>query len=393
MKVGILFDAKKNFGGSYQMSINNLLDIKKISQKKNLECIVLAHKKSEILDNLKINYEIIKLSIFDYMYLIFQNSILFKLLVNRIKFLSPFERKIKKKNVKFVFFLFTSYKALLLQDTNFASTVIDTCHKDFSEFKETKSYNIFYFREFLNKKILPISSVIITESQELKKKIIEFYQLNTNKIISIPNLASELLLKSKNITNINAVKEKYNLNNNFFFYPAQFWAHKNHLIILKAIKKLKEQNKNIYFVFCGYDQGNLRFIIKKIEEYKISENIKILSYLPETEIVALYLLSAGLVIPTYFGPTNIPPVEAWHLKIPVVYSAYLKNHGESAALYFHPNSEEELILALNKLEDNKIREDLIFNGEERIKALDLQRLEGLNLLSSKLEELKNIISI
>ena len=130
---------------------------------------------------------------------------------------------------------------------------------------------------------------------------------------------------------------------------------------------------------------------KSNKEYKIIENIKILDYLPETELVALYLLSDALVMPTYFGPTNIPPLEAWHLKIPVVYSSYLRNHGDSAALYFNPNSEEELILALNKLHDSKIRKDLIFKGEERIKLLNLQRSEGLNLLSYKLEELKNII--
>jgi glycosyltransferase involved in cell wall biosynthesis len=393
MIVGILFDSDIKNGGSHQMSVNNLLDIKKILRKQNLQFIVLAHRKSRILDDLKIEYKIIKLSIFDYLYLIFQNSFLFKLLVNKIKFLSPFEKKIKRIDIKFVFFLFTSYKALLLQDTSFSSTVFDTCHKDFPEFFETKSFNIFYFREFLNKIILPMSSIIITESSELKEKIIKFYQLDSNRIISIPNLVSELLLRSKDVANINTVKNKYNLNNNFYFYPAQFWSHKNHLIILRAIKKMKEQNKNIYFVFCGHDKGHLRFIVNKIKEYKIIENIKILGHLPETEIIALYLLSDALVMPTYFGPTNIPPLEAWHLKIPVVYSSYLRNHGDSAALYFNPNSEEELILALNKLQDNKIRKDLIFKGEERIKLLSLQRSEGLNLLSYKLEELKNIIQI
>ena len=257
--VGILFDSDFKNGGSHQMSVNNLLDIQKILRGQNLQCIILAHRKSKILDDLKIKYKIIKLSIFDYLYLIFQNSFLFKLLVNKIKFLSSFEKKIKKIDIKFVFFLFTSYKALLLQDTSFASTVFDTCHKDFPEFSETKSFNIFYFREFLNKIILPLSSIIITESSELKEKIIKFYQLDSNRIICIPNLASELLLRSKGIININAVKDKYNLNNNFYFYPAQFWLHKNHLIILKAIKKLKEQNKKIYFVFCGHDKGHLRF--------------------------------------------------------------------------------------------------------------------------------------
>ena len=33
--------------------------------------------------------------------------------------------------------------------------------------------------------------------------------------------------------------EIYNLPNKFFFYPAQFWPHKNHMLLLSAISILK----------------------------------------------------------------------------------------------------------------------------------------------------------
>lgn len=144
-------------------------------------------------------------------------------------------------------------------------------------------------------------------------------------------------------------------------------------------------------MFCGSNQGSLDFVKKKIDQYNINEYVKIFDYLPDDEVLALYKLSAGLVMPTYFGPTNIPPLEAWYLNIPVIYSSNLKNHGGDAALYFHPDSEEELIESLTKLEDQKIKEKLIFNGQKRIKELNIQRTNSLDLLLLRLKKLEKII--
>jgi glycosyltransferase involved in cell wall biosynthesis len=152
-----------------------------------------------------------------------------------------------------------------------------------------------------------------------------------------------------------------------------------------------KKKKNIHFVFCGSNQGSLDFVKKKIDQYNINEYVKIFDYLPDDEVLALYKLSAGLVMPTYFGPTNIPPLEAWYLNIPVIYSSNLKNHGGDAALYFNPDSEEELIESLTKLEDQKIKEKLIFNGQKRIKELNIQRTNSLDLLLLRLKKLEKII--
>ena len=55
MITGILFDAVRRDGGSYQMSINNLLIFINNFKKKNIKYIILTHKKNIHLDQLKIN--------------------------------------------------------------------------------------------------------------------------------------------------------------------------------------------------------------------------------------------------------------------------------------------------------------------------------------------------
>jgi hypothetical protein len=383
MTIAVLFDADSKNGGSYQMSINNLLELRKNFSNSNIKFIILAHKKNYILDNLNINYEIIKLSILDYIFIFLINFFLFRYLLKKLNIDSPFEKKLIKKKVNKIIFLFTSYKAFLLKKIKYTSTVLDVCHKDFPEFAEVGNFKTFFFREYLNKKILPLSFLIITESDQLKKKIAKLYQLKSSKIISIPNVPSKLMSdKNKNLIKI--VKKKYNIKNDFYFYPAQFWQHKNHIVILKCVERLKKQGKNLYFIFCGRDKGNLKFIRKKISEYKINANIKILNYLEDKEVLALYKLSKALVMPTYFGPTNIPPVEAWSLNVPVIYSSYLKSHGKNAALYFKPDSEVDLIKALKDLNSIKIKNKLIHSGKKRITEIHNERKKNMRLFIDKI---------
>src|SRR5579859_941313 len=48
-----------------------------------------------------------------------------------------------------------------------------------------------------------------------------------------------------------ALKGKYDIEGDYFFSPNQFWAHKNHLLILTAVRILKDQGNEIKVVFSG----------------------------------------------------------------------------------------------------------------------------------------------
>ena len=56
MTVSLVFDADIKNGGSYQMSINNLLAFKKDFEKKNINFHVFTHQNYEVLNHLNIKY-------------------------------------------------------------------------------------------------------------------------------------------------------------------------------------------------------------------------------------------------------------------------------------------------------------------------------------------------
>ena len=146
MTVSLLFDADIKNGGSYQMSINNLLAFKKNFEKRNINFHVFAHRSHEVLNQLNIKHEIIKITIFDYIFIFLKNISIINYLVNKFLLSSSFEKKLLKKNINLVIFLFTSYKAILLRRIKFTSTVLDVCHRDFPNFEEVKG-KVFFFRE------------------------------------------------------------------------------------------------------------------------------------------------------------------------------------------------------------------------------------------------------
>ena len=73
-----------------------------------------------------------------------------------------------------------------------------------------------------------------------------------------------------------------------------------------------------------------------------------------------------LVMPTYYGPTNIPPIEAFVLGCPVATSNIyaMPEQLGNAALLFNPNSVQEIASTIERLwTDEKLRHELIKRGK------------------------------
>jgi glycosyltransferase involved in cell wall biosynthesis len=72
-----------------------------------------------------------------------------------------------------------------------------------------------------------------------------------------------------------------------------------------------------------------------------------------------------LVFPTFFGPTNIPPLEAFALGCPVAASRIygMPEQLGGAALFFDPRSEEEMAECIQRLwQDDRLCQRLSSNG-------------------------------
>src|SRR5205823_751648 len=104
-------------------------------------------------------------------------------------------------------------------------------------------------------------------------------------------------------------------------------------------------------------------------ELGLAGQVRFLGYVPDEDISALYRRALVLVMPTFFGPTNIPYLEAWSLGCPVITSDVrgLPEQVGDAGLLVDPRDEGALAEAIWRLRsDEALRRSLVERGRRKV---------------------------
>jgi glycosyltransferase involved in cell wall biosynthesis len=204
---------------------------------------------------------------------------------------------------------------------------------------------------------------IITGTNVGKEEIVRFYGVAPENVRVIP-LPSPM--SSEREPRVN-VREKFRLGREFIFYPAQFWPHKNHVNLLVALDLLRQQNLDVDLVLTGTDTGNRMHVAQTVNNLALNSRVHMLGFVTREEVEALYREAIALVYPSYFGPDNLPPLEAFTLNCPVA-AARVPGAQEQladAALLFNPADPADIATAVKTLyHDGKLRERLMKRGNE-----------------------------
>jgi glycosyltransferase involved in cell wall biosynthesis len=389
LKILYYIDYLDTIGGGATQSIsalNNLL--RELSDHENILCLrnLDFYEKLRENEDLK-NYKISKVikhqnSVFD------QLKYLLRFLSNyKIIIPSSIDKLTRKNQIDYVVFLTPSHTAEYLTTTKFIFTIWDLCHLTDNQWPEIRNKNYDVKTENLLKNNLARASLILIDSDSNKKIIHERYSIDSKKIITFPFDSFNVLEKSQVISSNNHPLIE---NKRYFIYPASFWPHKNHLRLIRAFKKFSESNEDFKLVLTGKDEGQKKTIEKLIEELDLNSKIILIDHLNHEDFTKIFRNSYGLVYPSFFGPTNIPPIEAWKLEVPVTCSNIMLDQIGEAGKLFDPSNQEEITEALHFLCDESNRVNLIKNGKEQLKVLDQIRNKALKEIKHKVETEANL---
>ena len=142
-------------------------------------------------------------------------------------------------------------------------------------------------------------------------------------------------------------------------------------------------NKKIGAIFSGKDRGILSMSKKCVNNLKLSERIKFIGSVSNLEMVEIYRQSIALVMPTYFGPTNIPPLEAFEIGTPVICSNIdgSKDQFGDAVLYIDLKDPSSMVYQLKKLlDEDNLRMRLINEGKKAKLNNAIQRHDVLKFI-------------
>jgi len=162
---------------------------------------------------------------------------------------------------------------------------------------------------------------------------------------------------------------RYRLPAKYLFYPAQFWEHKNHGNLLKAVAALKSDLPDLKLVLAGSKKNAYDAVVSLVQELHLTEDVLFLGYVPNEDMPELYRRARALVMPTYFGPSNIPPLEASVVGCPVAVSTVssMPEQLGDSALLFDPDSVDEIAGCICRLwTDDELCSRIAAAGKEKM---------------------------
>ncbi len=392
MKIGFYFEASKKSGGAYQYALNLL---EALRENREHEFVVFNISPDFPFDNFKMaNWKIVNLINVEKIGTINNAGSLKKESIKRKltnRFLTAL-RKLKlytleiyltRQNAKqraknftrheidLMFFLVPSELSFLTKIPAVVP-IHDLEHRRHNQFPELRTHGQWQKREYIYNHIKKSAYKILVDSEIGKQDVIDFYAVPPERIEIVSFLPPSYLKKEIGQIEIENVRKRYHLPEKFLFYPAQFWPHKNHQNLMKAISILKKEGLSVPIVLVGVkleQWGSYQKVLEIIEKSNLKDLVHFLGYVSNDEMSAFYRMAEALVMPTFLGPTNIPVYEAWFMDCPVLYSDIRgpREQAGKAAILFDPYKPENIAKAVRKIWRNEtLRQDLIAKGQKRL---------------------------
>jgi len=209
---------------------------------------------------------------------------------------------------------------------------------------------------------------VITISEFSRRTILEHHRLRPERVVAVHLCADERYVRSEAVARPPATP----VPSRFLFYPANAWKHKNHDVLLRALRLLRnERHRRLDLVLSGFGQDERSTVLALAESHGVREQVHPVGYLSVEELAYLYRHADMLVFPSLFEGFGIPLVEAMTVGCPIAAAnvTSLPEIGGDAAEYFDPTSPAAAAAAIERvLDDARLRDTLRARGRRR--ALD-----------------------
>jgi glycosyltransferase involved in cell wall biosynthesis len=150
---------------------------------------------------------------------------------------------------------------------------------------------------------------------------------------------------------LEAVQKKFDFAGPFFFLPNQFWAHKNHMVVMQAVKLLKDQGIDVALLCTGTlvdfrykDTPYVDSIKNYIAAHGLQENVRILGLIDYDEVLFLMRNAIAVLNPSRFEGWSSSVEEAKSIGKKIILSR-INVHVEQAPAhgeYFDPDDSQAL---------------------------------------------------
>ncbi len=157
----------------------------------------------------------------------------------------------------------------------------------------------------------------------------------------------------------------------YLLYPANFWPHKNHEMLLTAFQRYRAQNpaSNLKLVLTGAGSDRADFLKAAATQMNLEDDIVFAGFVDTKVFSVLMAGCLSLIFPSLYEGFGLPVLEAMNFGKPVLCSnlTSLPEVAGDAAHYFDPRKPDEIADAIESVaSDLKYRQQLAVRGHSRV---------------------------
>ncbi len=355
IKIGIPFNYNEGWiGGTYYI-VNLIKSLNLLDDAQKPEIIIFYKDQKELSLLNEINYQYLKLEKIK----TWRNLSTLERAVNKVSWKvikkNTFEVRPKEEHIDILFpannspyFKLITDKQKLFWIPDFQEHFLPIFFTE-EEIKGRKKYQ----KELLDRKVN-----IVFSSNSALKNFNEIYPNSKNETSVVPFAVSAENEYEK--IDIKKLCKKFKIPKKYFICSNQFWAHKNHITVLKAVKTLKQDNINCHIVFTGNttDYRNPNFyqsLLDFIEIEKLSSHVSFLGFIDRNEQLKLMSKATAVIQPSLFEGWGTVAEDAKSMSQHIVLSD-IEVHKEQCkenVTFFEPKNEKELYNIISNFTEKK----------------------------------------
>lgn len=242
-----------------------------------------------------------------------------------------------------------------------------------ADFQE-KYYPQFFSKDELKdsdsfmRSISSLENLLVLSSNDAFNDFRKYYPRSANPVKLLRFTSNLPDLEDVNLT---AIKERLNISKRYFFIANQFWPHKNHITVLKAIKKLRDR-LDCQFVFSGKttnyrDEDYFPSLKQFVKDNDLEDFVNIVGFIDRKEQLALMRDSLAVIQPSLFEGWSTVIEDAKALNKFVIASNLRVNieQVKENCTFFQSEDENQLAEKIIEVWENK-HQTVIFNYQESL---------------------------
>lgn len=240
-------------------------------------------------------------------------------------------------------------------------TILDVQQEDLSQFYPASELAR---RSVVYENLLRSCTKILTISEHSKKRIVDSYRVAPDRVRvthlgALPSFVAALGRDQS---------PDYPLPDNYVFYPATTWHHKNHVRLIEAIAICRQRGVDIHLVMTGIEDVAHQDMLMEIKRRRLKSFVHWIGRVTPECLPSLYRHARLLAFPSLYEGFGLPLIEAMLCGCPIVASrtTSIPEVACDAALYVNALDPAEIAEAImTVVRDESLASDLRQRGYER----------------------------